>query len=343
MRQRVTLLLTIFMALGLLAAPLPEAKAQSSPASEYLPYGVPVPPGQEISGSPEPYQPARHGRPLPNTQPGANAVGKPGVSLPVRPERARGPRDQVPQGAPGSQVPQSEPGSGDRGFWLRGSSTGIHAVNDAQPNLAIPANAIGTTLYTPTHLAAGGTCIETVTAHWYYPGMTSTAHGHGFWDWCASDGSGGWQVFEFMDQSWQQQYVRKIRGEERYSTAVYKVSDSCWIGILYNFGQGLWEEKTTICGISQLLPFFGTVGWTMWESHYLMDQAQVCPVFPNIQASELRAWQNNTWTRLTAATADPTLGPYGLCWINGTYTFAVLPTLDHWQANTPRRGGGPQR
>src|SRR5207248_3703972 len=136
------------------------------------------------------------------------------------------------------------------------------------------------------------------TAHWYYSGMGGTAHGHGFWDWCATDGSGGWQVFESMDSTWQAKYIRKSQGEGRYWTQVYR-SESCWTGTLYNFTLGQWEEKTTICGTGQ--SGFGTTGWTMWESHYLMDQARICPTFPDIEAADLRVLTAGGWSRLTKA------------------------------------------
>ncbi len=96
------------------------------------------------------------------------------MRLPERPRHAR-PTTSV------QSTPLVVPGSGDRGLWLLDGS-GVYAGNDAQSNLTIPASAVGTTIYAPTHMAAGGTCIETVTAHWYYSGMAGTAHGHGFWD-----------------------------------------------------------------------------------------------------------------------------------------------------------------
>jgi hypothetical protein len=289
-----------------------------------LAYGVAVPPEQEVMLPPAPYEPSKHGRALGNTQPSANVAGRPNVSLPQR----AGVVHAAGVAASGVALPVDPPGSGDSGLWISSNtSAGIYAQNDAQTDLVIPAEAVGTTIYAPTHMAAGNSCIETVTAHWYYAGMGGTAHGHGFWDWCAVDGSGGWQVFELMDSAWLAKYVRKQNGEGRYWTQVYK-EGACWRGLLYNFSLGKWEEKTTICGTG---PFAG--GWTMWESHYLMDQAQLCPNLPNIRASKLQVFAASGWARLTKENSSR-LGPYGLCWQNNAYQFHVAGKLDEWQADT---------
>jgi hypothetical protein len=325
MRPAVGLVLAAVLAATVVVAARPVPSAVAAPDPEHLAYGVPVLLGAELTGDPEPYDRARHGRPVANTRPYANAVGKPGVRLPQR----AGP--VAPTAAASGGPPLIDPGSGDSGLWIAANgSAGLWAVNDAQTDLVIPPGAVGTTIYAPTHLAAGNTCVETTTAHWYYPGMGGTAHGHGFWDWCQADGTGGWQVFEFMDGAWMADYVRKRQGESRYSTQVAKV-DGCWRGLLYNFGLGRWEEKTSICGSG---PF--AVGWTMWESHHMMDQAGVCPDLPGIAASKIRVLTPTGWGRLTATTASP-LGPYGRCWLNGAYALRVSPNLDGWQASTPQR------
>jgi len=301
------------------------APAQSlSPEPSYLLYAVRVAPGVEIAAPPEPFDRIRHGRPLPNTMPYANAVGRPDVTLPRRSSVLD------PDGA---GTPILEPGSGDRGLWLT-AGEGIYAGNDPALDLAIPDAAIGTTIYAPTHMSPGGACMETVTAHWRYAGMASTAHGHGFWDWCASDGTGGWQLFEFIDTNWRDQYVRSYRGEFRYWTQVFSDAPSSWKGLLYNFNEGRWEEKVSISGAN--ISGFGSVGWTMWESHYLMDVAQLCPRFPDIRASGLRVYANASWIELSDSNSQDALGPYGLCWVDGTYDFRLPKKRDSWLARTSK-------
>ncbi|AKJ00374.1 hypothetical protein ATI61_104219 [Archangium gephyra] len=287
---------------------------------QYLPYGQPIPREQALDAPPQPYDEAIHGRAHPNTQPQANEVGRNRARLP---ERAQTPR-------PGGQIPDIFPGSGDRGFWIW-SGQGIFAANDAQTDLVIPDNAIGTTIYAPTHMPAGNACVETVTAHWRYSGMSTTSHAHGFWDHCGLDGATGWQNFEYMDATWKSKYARIYDGEERYFTESYKDGNGCWHGLMYNFNLGSWEEKVSpaICGSSS----FAT-GWTMWESHHLMDQAQVCPAFPRIRASGLQLWTGSTWAALDTSNTS-NLGPYGLCWTSSTYKFQVNVVNSDWTGLTP--------
>ena len=329
MRRGVALLSAAILAVAELMVPAPAAGAQPGPPADRLPYGVPVPPGQEVTRPPMPYDRARHGPPVTNTQPGANLVGRPDVQLPERPQPPRRPRT----GPPEEGSPEGVPGSGDRGLWIY-DGTGIHAQNDAQTDLVIPASAVGTTIYAPTHMAAGYTCLETVTAHWLYAGMAGTAHGHGFWDWCVTDGSGSWQVFESMDTTWRRKYVRPSGGEDKYWTEVFReAGTSCWWGLLWNFEIGWWEGKAYICRTTQSTEPGYWHGWTMWESHHLMDQARVCPRFPDIAAADLLVHSGGSWVRLNGSTSSR-LGPYGLCWENGTYRFSVSPGLDVWQALT---------
>jgi hypothetical protein len=286
----------------------------------YLPYGVSIAPGQAIDVPPQPYAEAVHGPAHPNTQPGANEVGRGRARLP---ERAQAPR-------PDGEIPDIFPGSGDRGFWIQ-SGQGIFGANDVQTDLAIPDSAIGTTIYAPTHMPAGNACVETVTAHWRYSGMATTSHAHGFWDHCGLDGATGWQNLEYMDATWKSKYARIYDGEERYFTEVYKDGGGCWHGLMYNFNLGRWEEKVSpaICGSSSF-----STGWTMWESHHLMDQSRVCPTFPRIRASGLQLWTGSTWASLDASKTS-TLGPYGLCWTNGAYGFQVNVANSDWTGLTP--------
>lgn len=297
------------------------------------PLEVSAPPSGSVSaaqhGLPEPYDPKKHGPPLMNTIPGQNLANVPGANIPRR--------KRVPTRF---NIPSEDPGSGDRGYFLYAdgyNSAGIYVLNDAQTDLIIPDNAVGTTIYAPTHMSAGGACLETVTAHYRYSG-TATIHGHGFWDWCRS--SPGWQTFEEMNSTWKAKYVRVQDGEERYLTQVVSTTPDnptggCWQGLLYNYQTTQWEQKAYSCGNNQT--GWGTTGWTMWESHYLMDQAQVCPVFPSIGAWHIitLGTSGGMWYSLGFGAQGP-LGPTGLCWTNGTYTFNVPSTSNNsWIAYTP--------
>jgi hypothetical protein len=248
-----------------------------------------------------------------------------------RPDTARKgatPPERPPQAGDQALVlPTPWPGTGDRGFYLW-NSHGIYAAHDAQTDLSIPNNAVGTTIYAPTSMPAGGSCVETVTAHYRYSGMASTVHGHGFWDHCVAN---GWVTFETMDATWQGKYVRTMDGEGRYFTQVYRTSDGCWNGELYNYSLGRWEQKARVCGT-----WSRTDGWTMWESHYLMDVAKACPSFPHIRSSSIQILTSGGWQFLgTSSTYQSQLGPSGMCWTNGTYQFRVNVANHDWTARTP--------
>lgn len=165
--------------------------------------------------------------------------------------------------------------------------------------------------------------------------MSFTGHGLGFWDWCATDGTGGWQVFEFMDSDWLSKYVRRIHGEPKFWIQVYSDAPASWKALLYNFTAGQWEERTAIAGIN--MSGFGNTGWTMWESHYMMDVAGVCPNLSGIQASDLKIYMDGSWVDLNSSNAQNSLGLYGKCWLDGSYTFHLSPKWDSWQAKTPKQ------
>jgi hypothetical protein len=322
-RSMVLLMVTLLPStLSMAAAPALPANLNPGTSAneneEFLPYGVPIPPGQEVTSDPEPYNPAKHGPPNPNPIPQANLVGKPGAILARR------------GSAPHELRAVPEPGTGDRGFLInRNQGVGVYAGNDAQTDLVIPDNAIGTTIYAPTHLPASKACVETVTVHFRYQGMAGTKHDHGFWDWCGVDGSTGWQVYENMNADWKSKYVRVADGEERYFTQVWK-SGSCWKGLLYNYSAGRWDERTSICGSHADREW----GWTMWESWEMMDKLKVCPNFPGIRASGIRIYKDSQWV-LLAPDHTQGLGPSGKCWTEGIYTFHVHQANHDWHAHTP--------
>jgi hypothetical protein len=85
----------------------------------YLTYGVAVPVGQELLLPPEPYNPKKHGRAIPNTSPLANWVDRPGFTLPPAPgARARYALSQASKGLMTRSDPLPPPGTGDRGLFL---------------------------------------------------------------------------------------------------------------------------------------------------------------------------------------------------------------------------------
>ncbi|WP_394845955.1 hypothetical protein LZC95_00645 [Pendulispora brunnea] len=298
---------------GLDSEKVPDTES-SAIGEAYLPYGVSVPEGQTIFARPEPYSPSKHGAPLANSLAAANRADARDI-----------PRDLElrHRGRPGAPYPP--PGDGDRGFWVN-AGTGIYAGNDVQDNLSIPNSSVGATIYAPTHQSGGGSCIETVTAHYRYSGMATTAHGHGFWDWCRA--SPGWGVFEAMDATWKGKYARVNGGENVYFTQVYKTGGNCWAGLLYNYTSGAWETKLTSCGTTKT--GFGNTGWSMWESWSLVG----CPSLPRVRAQSVQIL-NGAWQALAPATTSQ-LGPSaGSCFASSAYTFKVWTANSFWEGFTP--------
>jgi len=292
--------------LSLAACSAPEqgsAENRSPENPEYLAYGVSIPEDMVPALPPEPYDSLRHG-PTFNPVPELDLVAHPGkLSLPDAPA-----------------------GDGDRGFFINGTAgIGIYARNDVQDNVVIPAANAGTTIYAPTHQSPGGSCIETVRASWRPVGASGTSHGHGFWDWCRA--SPGWGSFEAIDATWKSKYARSDGSENMYYTNVYKSSGNCWVGLLWNYNTGVWDQKLSSCGTTKT--GFGTTGWTMWESWSLTS----CPAFPRIKSTTIQTYVGGSWQALTPARTT-TLGPSG-CFSSGAYTFAVLTANSAWEGRTP--------
>lgn len=293
--------------LGLAACSAPEPSESetdgASKKSEYLAYGVPVPVDEVPSAPPEPYDENLHG-PATNPVPELDLVANPGP-LPL---------------------PNAPAGDGDRGFFINGNAgTGIYARNDVQDNISIPLANAGTTIYAPTHMSPGGSCIETVRATWRPVGAASTSHGHGFWDWCRA--TPGWGSFETVDAAWKNKYARSDGTEQMYFTHVYQTPNGCWAGLLWNYNTGVWDQKLLSCGVTK--SGFGTTGWTMWESWSLTS----CPNFPRVKSNTIRTLIGGVWQDLTPARTTQ-LGPSG-CFSSGAYTFAVLAANSAWEARTP--------
>lgn len=305
---------------GLLALSVSTAAQDAGPGRRYLPYGVPVPVGQTPDGEPEPYDSARHGPAVRNTQPEANLVGRPGAR-PVEGDRRR--------------VPPPLPmlAGGDDGYILA-NNIGMYAANDAQTDLVIPTTVDDAVIYAPTHMPGSFSCLETTTMHMKYKGWTSTTHEHGFYDHCVK--------FEFvvrepMNSTWMDKYARVYDGEPRYYTMAYKAPDNCWYGYLYNYLLGQWENKTGAIGCG--LRGGQQNGWTMWESWYMMPAGH-CPTLPSIRSSSIQVrTTSGTWTPLTSTYVLGRVSQLSTnCWQKGIYNFhlhSVTPHYDEWHAHTP--------
>lgn len=310
-------------------APGGMARAPQAGAGEYMPYGVPVPPGEPVRLSPEPYDPVKHGRLVPHTQPELN-------------ELHRAPGGRI-RGGPVPEVgtlasPKSE-------YWFKIlEGRGSYAVHDAQLDVRIdPAfnRDDSVYIYAPTQIGANGTCIEQSTAHFRNPRDTITHHYHGFFNWCQSPP--GFIYFQDMENpTWRNKYLRfHVPGaEERYAASVYW-THAAWndttpktIGLLYNWILGRWEEVTG--------PIVGTYpgrthGWTAWESHHINETGE-CPDIPDIRSSDTRLYW---YPRLTKPIGDVQNVANGRCWQVGEpppWSMHLTGDGDDWEARTNRGG-----
>lgn len=298
----------------------------------YLPYGVPVPEGTKLAAVPEPYSFARHGAGIPNTQPEANIVERPGF---------------VPPPPPIAQ--------GSDSYWLRimpstpAQFFGISQINDAQLSLQLPATSGSTRyLYAPTILPSGGSCVEATTLHSRAANST-TVHRQGWYNWCVGP-AGAWWVQENMDPTFQSKYVRHFNGELGLHVSIVTPNNGsmyggCWYGHLYNFNVGGWEQKFSYCGTGTVYlppPLNPTWGWTAWESYNLISESS-CPSVQGVRAQVIVVNVSATGAAQFLTDFPSNIGAgssSSQCWTGlggAPYTFIFPSTsiLSTWQADTP--------
>lgn len=309
-----------------------------TPTPQWLPVGTKVPPGQAICAPPEPYDPAKHGPPLPPPTNLVNLAARPGFVSPPK-------RDPT--------VPPP-PGEGDRGLWL-GQITepwyGASSVHDVQWNLTIDTTFIGRNgawIYAPTMLPPGGACIEITQVYQRWAVQDTTGKYFGLYDWCESDSTGRFVVFDSEgDTAFSNAYIRPYQGRDTYDASIVTPATGhtygqCWYADIYNYTLGGWQEFLRSCGN----PYHQAqnYGWTMWESWYTADDG-VCRSYPSIRALAIAFADpdSSKWVPITNHPSDHwnlTGGHY--CWGQGgttpVYTFeSPVPGLaaNTWRADTP--------
>lgn len=291
---------------------------------------------------PEPYDPVRHGPALPNSSYDDNLVTAPGFQAPPHPNR-KATQNQAPPPLAGISQAYSlviNPSDTSQFF-------GIYQNNDVQLDIVLPkATDVTRYLYSPTVLPPGGACVETTTIHQRSPG-TSTIHRHGWYNWCLDtngDGLGEWAYIEDMNASFQNKYVRTFGGEPGISISLVTPNNGqgyggLWVGHLYNFQVGGWEQKFSYNGNGTT--YAPLQGWTAWESWNLLSSGN-CPTVPSVRAQLIQLYVS--WSGGVQYLEDfpqnynhSTSSAY--CWTNsgGTpYTF-TFPTDAYgtWRADTP--------
>ena len=223
----------------------------------------------------------------------------------------------------------------------------MYTIHDLAQELQLPAasSSLGVWVYAPTSLPPGGSCIEATQVYRRrYRGAT-TGKLFGLWDWCQSGADGEFDVLEAQTTSWTQRYVRTYQGMPTYAIVIVTPNTGntwgqCWYANLYDYILGGWVQKLAKCGI----PGHNgqRAGWSMWESWYLFPPyTGGCPKLPGIRALDI-AFADPSTSSFVPFTDNPLdfwpLGPYGSCWISGSYQF-VFPapgvSPNSWRANTP--------
>ena len=201
----------------------------------------------------------------------------------------------------------------------------------------------GAWVYAPTMRAPGGACIEMAQVYQRLSGEDTTGKFFGLWDWCESPPHGSWAVFESVDETFINRYVRPYQSRNTYAVTLVTpntghTSGQCWSANIYNYEVGGWVERLQSCGTPY--PGAGAVGWTMWQSWYV-TQARQCPTLPSIRALDIALADpgSSTFDPFTNHPADySSWGPRGGCWKSEIYTFeSPVPGLadNTWRANTP--------
>lgn len=223
---------------------------------QYLPYGRPIPPGQSVSLPPEPYDLAKHGPGLRNTS-----------TMRQYSRRTEGVGAMFSAFSDDGDYQLSFAPSSPAQFF---GVTQSHGVN---VGLQLPvATGARRSLYAPTVLPPGGSCIEATTIYERNPGQP-TVRSHGWYDWCNPSNF----PVEDMNATFQAKYVRWNSLHARYTISVSIVTPNtgnlrgqCWFGQLYNYTVGGWEQKAAFCGYSRKPD---DNGWSAWESYSLMSES----------------------------------------------------------------------
>lgn len=328
-----------------MAPPAAPSQSRSEPTDKYLPYGVPVPAGTIITKSPEPYDPAKHGEPRPNSI-------KTGRPQPASRRVYREARQRAGLPVPAPVAGSSASAYSEEYVWGLGNSfvrfDGLIGWQDVQLNVSLPAG-YTTNLYAPTNLAGPDACVEQTIEHRRTNAQSSTTHYFGVWNWCDPAQQQQWWVSEEMDAEWRAKYVGlAFQGgweglaEEMIFVQIERqmnYAPNCWRVLLYNFQSGWWEAKTGyLCGTSYANV---THGWTMWEmeTDYPIYTAG-CPSIPSIRMTNIEVKPRDAWN-WTAFTSQHSYNAniWGLCF-QGAYSFEsqYYPNprgSAYWWARTP--------
>jgi hypothetical protein len=236
--------------------------------------------------------------------------------------------------------PDDLPGTGDKGYDLTRNNfplyTGVAAGMEVENNIVLPTNK-DIVIYAPTMKPAGRACPEAVVVHWVELNSHTLYHNFGFWDHCTA---GSWITwYDTTNSTFRSKYIRHEIDNVNWSMSVYiiPVSSRCWRGYIFNYNTGQMDILSGTNALCGTLPAdYDNNGWTMWESHRLMDTTPPnCLDLPNLYSYGIMQWDQGgqQWVLLNALGQDSVPFQYGACGTNGTYGWS-LPWPSQWIALT---------
>jgi len=299
-----------------------------SSASDFLPYGVPVPASARPTAYPEPYDPRHPRPPVPNTQPEMNLSDKLPIPAFLRDSIVKY-RPSSTRAAGGALFERILSG-GYTGFVFDSTNgAGVYALTDADADLAMPNAAAYPTDVTIT-LVPPASCFGTM--RWSTRPAADSATTNLFATVLVCGGGTGSNTIEKMDAAWLDKYARTYDGKPSYFNQVIKMfTISCgwgWSAQIYNFNLGQWEEKGRLCHGSAYY------GITLFDTHNLTN----CSHLPTSRQRSivLLNGSTQTWSPppnfLVAQGWDyPT---DKICFTSGYYQF-VATASNGWEVRTP--------
>lgn len=308
----------------------------SIPGVSFLPYGVPAPDPLPPNVIPEPYDPAKHGPPIPNSAPHLN--------LPEHERTFVASREPSPGLTLALGIPEGNTNKGLR--WFSTTYPGIYAGHEIETGIRLPAHSQDQFVFAPTALPSGSACIEMATTHRRRTTETTTRHLAGWWNWCLSSGLKPTtpSVEEDMTTSWWQQWYtrRVIGGSPVFFIEIFKDTQQgypCWNGLIFNYNKGYWESKFYSCyapGKTQNNRN-SSQGWTLWEGD--MNE-KPCPSLVGTGAHDILAVSPNLCCpAVNISQVAPALSTgEGICWGSfSTWTMDYIKgaAASAWRAKTP--------
>jgi len=118
--------------------------------------------------------------------------------------------------------------------------------------------------YAPAFMPPNNSCLEAAVVHLRTAGSGTTQHNFGFYDWCAGDGTGGWQYYVSLSSIWTAHTQQDYPTPDRTMSVRITKSGNCSTGWLFNYSTFTWQSKAVSCGTN---PYNDVNGWVWFEAY----------------------------------------------------------------------------